>query len=106
MQEIKSGNLFGYVQCDLNVPEHLRAYFTKFPPISKKTVVSRNVIGDLIKKMQKKKGLYHNPGDYSYQASIWIRELSSLANYHFTCIWVLDEQKFINSLSIPQEVFQ
>ena len=33
MQEIKSGRLFGYVQCDLKVPEHLKAYFANFPPI-------------------------------------------------------------------------
>ena len=36
MQEIKSGRLFGYVQCDLKVPEHLKAYFANFPQFSKK----------------------------------------------------------------------
>ena len=35
MQEIKSRRLFGYVQCDLNVPEHLKAYFANFPRILK-----------------------------------------------------------------------
>ena len=46
MQKIKSGKLFGYVQCDLKVPEHLKAYIANFPPIFKNTVVSRNYIGD------------------------------------------------------------
>ena len=31
MQEIKSRKLFGYVQYDLKVPEHLKAYFANFP---------------------------------------------------------------------------
>ena len=32
MQDNKSRKLFGYVQCDLKVPEHLKAYFADFPP--------------------------------------------------------------------------
>ena len=49
MQEIKSRKLFGYVQCDLKVPEHLKAYFAEVPPIFENVVVSRNDIGDLMK---------------------------------------------------------
>ena len=49
MQEIMSRKLFGYVQCDLKVPGHLKAYFANFPPIFKNTVVSGNDIGDLMK---------------------------------------------------------
>ena len=35
MQDIKSGRLFGYVQCDLKVSEHLEAYFANFPNFQK-----------------------------------------------------------------------
>ena len=35
MQEIKSGELFGYFQSDLKVPEHLKAHFANFPQFSK-----------------------------------------------------------------------
>ena len=35
MQEIKSGRLFGYVQCDLKAPEHLKSHFANFPQFSK-----------------------------------------------------------------------
>ena len=35
IQEIKSRKLFGYVQYDLKVPEHLKAYFANFFQISK-----------------------------------------------------------------------
>ena len=35
LEGIKKGNLFGYVQCDIEVPEQLRANFANFPPIFK-----------------------------------------------------------------------
>ena len=49
MQAFIKGRLFGYVQCDIAVPEHLRDYFSNFRPIFKDTVVSRDHIGDLMK---------------------------------------------------------
>ena len=61
MQEIKSRSLFGYVQCDLKVPEHLKAYFANFQPFFKNTVVSRNNIGDLMKEHAKKEGTMSQP---------------------------------------------
>ena len=61
MQEIKCGKLFGYVQCDLKVPEHLRAYFANFPPIFKNYVVGRNDIGDLMKEYAEKERIMSQP---------------------------------------------
>ena len=61
MHEIKSRRLFGYVQCDLKVPEHLKAYFTNFSPFLKSTVVSRNDIGDLMKEYAEKEGIRSQP---------------------------------------------
>ena len=61
MQEIRSRKLFGYVQCDLNVPEYLQAYSANFPPVFKNTVVSRNDIGDLIKDYAEKEGIMSQP---------------------------------------------
>ena len=40
-QGIKKGILFGYVQCDIEVPENLRTNFANFPPIIKNTLVSK-----------------------------------------------------------------
>ena len=62
MQEIKSGKLFGYVQCDLKVPVHLEAYFANFPPIFKNTVVGTNDIGDLMKEYAEKERIVSQPG--------------------------------------------
>ena len=61
MQDIRSGKLFGYVRCDLKVPEHLKAYFPNFPPIFKTTVVSRNDVGDLMKEFAEKEGNLSQP---------------------------------------------
>ena len=47
--EIKEGKLFRYVQCDIEVPEKLRANFANFPPIFKNTLLSKSDIGDLMK---------------------------------------------------------
>ena len=61
MQEIESGKLFGYVQCNLKVPEYLKTYFANFSPIFKNTVVNRNDIGDLMKEYAEKEGLMSQP---------------------------------------------
>ena len=61
MQEIKSRRLSGYVQCDLKVPEHLKAYIANFPPIFENTVVSRIDIGDLMKEYAEKEGIMSQP---------------------------------------------
>ena len=57
MQEIRSGELFGYDQCDLKVPEHVKAHFANFLPIFKNTVVSRRDIGVLMKEYGEKEGI-------------------------------------------------
>ena len=49
LQGIIDGRLFGYVQCDIEVPEHLRNCFSNFPPIFKNTTVSRDDVGSLMK---------------------------------------------------------
>ena len=61
LQQIIDGQLFGYVQCDIEVPEHLCDYFSKFPPIFKTTVVSGDGIGDLMKEYADKEGIMPQP---------------------------------------------
>ena len=40
LEEMKHGKLFGYVRCDIEVPENLRANFAKFPRIVNNFLVS------------------------------------------------------------------
>ena len=47
---IRKGELFGYVQCDLRVPENLKKKFESFPRIFKNIFVSRSHTGDFMKK--------------------------------------------------------
>ena len=45
-QNIFNGELFGVVDCQLEVPLHLRAKFEKFPPVFRNRDASINDIGD------------------------------------------------------------
>ena len=58
---MKDGMLFGYVQCDIEVPENLRKSFENFPPIFKNTMVARNDIGDFMKEYADKEGIMSQP---------------------------------------------
>ena len=61
LEDIKKGKLFGYVQCDIEEPESLRAKFANFPPISKNTFVSKSDIGDLMKNYAEEERLSSQP---------------------------------------------
>ena len=61
LEEIKKKKLFGYVQCDIEVPENLRANFANFPPIFKNTLVSKSDIGDLMKNYAEEQKLLSQP---------------------------------------------
>ena len=61
MKKIIDGRLFDYVQCDIDVPEHLRDYASNFLPISKNTVVSRDDISNLMKQYEEKENIMVHP---------------------------------------------
>ena len=61
LEEMKEGNLLGYVQCDLKVRENLRTNFANFAPIFKNTLVSKNDIGDLMKTYAEEDGIMSQP---------------------------------------------
>ena len=48
LTRIEEDNLFGYVQCDLEVPEELCERFANFPPIFKNFDVGRENIGEFM----------------------------------------------------------
>ena len=61
LQRIIDGRLFGYVQCDIEVPEHLRSYISKFPPIFKIIVVSGEDIGKLMREYAEEENIMPPP---------------------------------------------
>ena len=102
LEEIKKGKLFGYVQCDIEVPENLRANFANFPPIFKKTLVSKSDIGDLMKNYAEEEKLLSQPrkmliSSFTLQNGTLIAHLLL-----FFCNWVLFAQKYTALLSTLQ----
>ena len=61
LEQIRSGKLFGCVQCDIEVPEVLKKKFANFPPIFKNTKVGRHDIGSLWKDYAEKDGFLCQP---------------------------------------------
>ena len=61
LEEIKKGKLFGYVQCDIELPEKLRANFANFPPIFKYNLVNKCDIEDLMKNYAEEERLLSQP---------------------------------------------
>ena len=61
LEQIRSGKLFAFVQCDLEVPEELKKNFASFPPIFKNKNVGRHDIGLLMKDYADKEGLLCQP---------------------------------------------
>ena len=49
LAKIKDGSLFGYIQCELVVPDELKSKLANFPPIFKNTEVGRKDIGEHMK---------------------------------------------------------
>ena len=61
LEKIRSGKLFDYVQCGLEVPEELKKKFAKFPPTFKNTNVGRHGNKLLIKDSAEKEVLLCQP---------------------------------------------
>ena len=61
LEQTRSGKLFGYLQCDIEVPEGLRKSFANFPPIFNNTNVGQHDIGSLMQNCAEKEGLLCQP---------------------------------------------
>ena len=99
-ERIKKENPLGYVQCE--VPENLRANFAIFPPIFKNTSFSKNDIGDLMKRMPKKKEYCLNLIECWHQAAHYKMELWVLLCWCFIFNWGLFLKNYTALLSIFQ----
>ena len=57
LEEIMSGKVFGFVQCDMKVPFKLKPHFPNFPLFFKGTLVDRKDIGKTMKQCAQEQGL-------------------------------------------------
>ena len=53
IQYIQGGHLFGFVECDIEVPDQLKNYFSEMTPIFKNTDVSLKNIGEFMQEYAK-----------------------------------------------------
>ena len=61
LEQIRSGKLLGYVQCDIEVPEELKKKLANFPPIFKNINIGRHDIGSLMKDYPEKERFLCQP---------------------------------------------
>ena len=61
IEKIKRGELFGVVDCSLEVPEEMYPYFEDFPRIFKNCEVGRDDIGDHMKEFAERNKLLSRP---------------------------------------------
>ena len=70
LERIKKVHFFYYAQCDIEVPQKLRANFANFLPIFKNTSLSKHVIGDLMKTYAEEEGIMSQPRNMSISSFI------------------------------------
>ena len=61
LEKIRDGSLYGYIQCDLVVPDELKAKFSNFPPICKNTEVGKIDIGEYRQNYANENDLLQHP---------------------------------------------
>ena len=61
-QRVNDGKIFGYSQCDIEVPQRLRRYFPNFPPLLNTFVFRNEDNGPLIKEYAEKENIMVQPG--------------------------------------------
>ena len=102
LEEIKEGNFFRYVQCDIEVPENLRANFANFPPIFKNTLVSKSDIRDLMKNNAEEERLLSQPRKMLISSFTLQNGSLIIPLLLFIYNWVLFPQKYAVLLSALQ----
>ncbi|KAK7093429.1 hypothetical protein V1264_007188 [Littorina saxatilis] len=60
-EAVQKGSLFGLIQCNIEVPDHLQEHFQELQPIFKNTNVSRDDIGDFMRKYCETNNLLRQP---------------------------------------------
>ena len=61
VRAIREDTLFGVIECDIHVPEHLLDHFAEMPPIFKNCNVGKEDIGDHMRNFADEHGLLNQP---------------------------------------------
>ena len=65
ISKVQRGSLFGFIKCDVQVPESLRKQFEEMTPIFKNTEVNLTDIGEFMREYAKEHDIKDNLTDYS-----------------------------------------
>ena len=100
-EDIRKGSFFGYVHCDIEVPENLRANFGNFSSIFKNILVSKNDIGNLMIAYAEEKGILPQSrkmliSSFTLQKGTLITPLLFLLTFGIVCP---KRHRFVASLS-------
>ena len=104
LEEVKKRKLFGYVQCDIEVPKNSRANFANVPPVPKNTLLSKSDIGDLMKNYAEEERFLSQARKKWYLASHYKMEPLLLLCCFFIYNWFLFAQKYTALLNTLQKM--
>ena len=69
IQYIQDGRLFGFVECDIEVPDQFKDYFSEMTPIFKNTEASLKDVGQHMQDYAKEHNI--NPIQYGGGGALW-----------------------------------
>ena len=61
IQYIQDGHLFGFVKCDIEVPDHLKEYFSEMTPVLKNIDVCLGDVGEFMQEYAKQHNIKDVP---------------------------------------------
>jgi G:T-mismatch repair DNA endonuclease (very short patch repair protein) len=61
LDKIKAGTLYGFVECDIHVPDHLLDEFSEMPPIFKNVELDRSHLSDYMRRLAEAQGFLKRP---------------------------------------------
>ena len=61
LQSVQNDELFGCIECDIHVPEHLKEYFSEMTPIFKNVDISREDIGPVMRQFAEEHNFMTKP---------------------------------------------
>ena len=64
LQQVSSGKLFGFVECDIRVPDHLLEKFSEMPPIFKNVNLTRDHLSEHMRAFAEEEGYLKRPQRY------------------------------------------
>ena len=106
LENMKFGSIFGYVQCNIGVPENLVETFANIPPIPKNINVDRDDIRPFMKEYAEDERILTQPQRKLKSADFWRREQSWHRCCSFNWTWSWFARDIITLWNSSDEVLQ